>query len=196
MSDFMADIADEADLSAAPKDNDIQNVRDIAQEMLDLDTKIAERNKITAELQSRRSEIADRILVDAMMEFGLDSLGMPDANCDILLQPWARASIPKGWPDDQRKESFDYLESIDAGDLVKNTVTFNFGRGDHNIMKSFLEAVKQLEEAPSPEIDTTVQHGTLTAFVKRQLAEGQPLDLAKLGATVGNAVKIKMRKDK
>ena len=98
-------------------------------------------------------------------------------------------------------------------DIVRNVVEFSFGRGDSakvgvllEILDSdgfrdeFARLVHEVEpnrndlELPQPSIAQSVPWNTLTAFVKEQVEAGTVIDLKKLGATVGQVVKLKKRK--
>ena len=42
-------------------------------------------------------ELENVKIPDAMDEMGVDSVGCPDANCDVFLHDWLKANIAAGW---------------------------------------------------------------------------------------------------
>lgn len=198
---FFDDMAAEAaDLSTAPTEVGSARLRALGEELTRVDAEVEDLAEQLREKIARRTEILTRDMVALMQEVGQDKIGMPEAGVDLELHPFYSANIAADWESERREAGFRYLESVDAGDLIKNVVAFQFGRSQHNFVRVFLEAVRALEfEAglvPEPTVSMSVHAGTLTAWLREQTQAGEVVDLEKIGGTVGQVVKIKKRKDK
>lgn len=220
MSDFMSQLAAEAadvSLSSVPSEEGMTRLRKMGEELVDTDRQIREAEALVKRLSERRLALQHREMPDLMAEIGQDKIGLPHAGeygVDLVAEPYAKASISAEWEAERIQAGFEHLELLGAGDLIKNMVNFQFNRGDHEIVKAFLSAIRSDEfvelvqrqtneeltfETPHPDVKMSVPWNTLTSFVKdwvsREHDETDPvIDLEKLGATVGIIVKIKPRK--
>jgi hypothetical protein len=132
-----------------------------------------------------------------MTEIGLTSITIePDGNLPgyvATASPYYKASISAEWPEEKRKEAFDYLEEIDAGDLIKTEVTVAFPREQRALALKFQKIAKQYGDAT---IKENVAWNTLTAWLREQVEEvGEIPQLDKIGGIVARIVKLKEKKD-
>lgn len=220
MSDLMAQLAAEAadvDMSSVPTEEGMASLRKMAMELVATDARVVQLERDLEAAKQRRLALAHREMPDLMARVGQDRIGLPDAGehgVDIVSEFYAKASISAEWDPDRIQAGFDHLDELGAGDLIKNVVSLQFNRGDHEMVKAFLAALRTDEfadlvrrstnedvafELPDPDVKMSVPWNTLTSFVKewqgREHDEEDPvMDLEKLGATVGIIVKIKPRK--
>jgi len=132
-----------------------------------------------------------------MAEIGLTSMTLePDGNLPGYIataSPYYKASISAEWPDEQRMEAFKYLESEDAGDLIKTEVTVAFPREQRKAALQFQKIARKYGDAT---IKEAVAWNTLTAWLKDQVEEhGYMPQLDKIGGMVARIVKLKEKKD-
>lgn len=195
MSQLEAEAA--ADLSSAPSDAGMARLTKLGTRMAELQTRIDE---LDAELKANNIELYElrtKTMVDLMHELHSDHLGLPEAGYDVVLQQFCHANIKADWSEEQREAGFAELDRLEAGDLVKNTITIVFGRNMAAERAEWLEKVRGLNlsfDPPEMKEARAVQWNTLTAFVKEQVKKGTVLDLEKLGATVGHEVVLNKRK--
>jgi len=189
----------------APKEDESNKLREIGIRLYTVDKEIAD---LEAQLKAKtaiKTEIQQHELPDYMKKISQDKIGLPEFQVDLVMEAYYHANIKAEWPEEQRKAGFDYLEELNAGDLIKTQVVFLFGRKDMKKVKWLLAFIKTVqhyltevggtpEDIPDPTVSMAVPWNTLTAFVKEQVTAGKKLDLEKLGATVGSIVKIKPRK--
>jgi len=228
MSDFMAQLAAEAadvDLSTVPTEEGMTRLRQLGEELVETDRKIREAEAQVKTLTERRMALAHREMPDLMAEIGQDRIGLPNAGehgVDLVSEPYAKASISAEWEAERIAAAFEHLELLGAGDLIKNVVSLQFNRGDHEQVQGFLAALRTEEfttivldvlrerqpegtnedvafDLPHPDVKMSVPWNTLTSYVKEWVSrdhdETDPvMDLEKLGAVVGTIVKIKPRK--
>ncbi len=127
--------------------------------------------------------------------------------------PFFAANIAADWPPEKRDEAFAYIESLGYGELIKTFVSFAFPRELQPAVSSFLKVIKSLTlvatvkvggkkrrlkyKVPTPTIERTIAHGTLTKWLREQVEdEAKMPDLEKIGGFVGNIADVKPVKEK
>lgn len=195
--DFLSSLESEAaDLSTVPTDAGAARLRIAASKMVALEK---QKESLEAQLKATNVELFEtktRTLPDLFAEIGTDIIGVPDSGVDVKVVPYVHANIAADWDDEKKNAAFEHLESVGGGDIVKNTVTVVFTRGQYDELLEWIEKVKGLNlpfDPPDMTVAKTVPWNTLTAFVKEQVGRGTVLDLEKLGATVGSIAKIQKR---
>lgn len=164
-------------------------VRQLAHEM----ARMGELEKLLEDSRARVTDLSQRVVPDALDAAGVDRVGLPELGVDVRLEPWTRAVLPKD--PNARARGLGWLVSNGHGDIIKNDVSLSLGRGAHN------EALSLVQELSSrfPEAKVTcredVHHMTLTAFVREQLAKGEPVPLDDLGAAVGRVARVVKREE-
>lgn len=120
----------------------------------------------------------------------MDDIGMTEfrlSNGDkIAVKMEFHASIPK-----RNKESaFAWLREHELGDLIKNEVTVQFGKGEDDT--AALEYRLLIDRWPDHPVsqDTTVHASTLKALVKEQFEAGAPLPEELFGIFIINRASI------
>lgn len=166
--------------------------RDLEQTIVDLESRLKEaKSDLNTLYQSQLPELMDKA--------GVDQIGIP-ANgnsppMDFQLKPFYAASIAASWPDAKKDAAFDYLKSVDAGDLIKTKVEASLPKGDLTKAEELVKAATAL--GITTKVSLSVHAQTLTAWL-RDLADKGKLppqsDLEKIGGTVGRVVKPRDRK--
>ena len=184
--------------AAAPKEGQLQAIRDAGAQLRDAEREKADIEERLRETNQKIQELQFKKLPDLMHEAGIDRLGLPAHGnlpaCDAKLQPFYRANIAADWPPEKRQEAFNWLEDHGHGDLLKVSVTVQFGRGD-------LDKARELEGklaamGMQPSIGMSVPWTTLTAWLKEQVEKYHSTPpLETIGGTVGSIVKLIARKD-
>lgn len=110
------------------------------------------------------------------------------------LKPYYSANIAGSWNEEKRSAAFNYLESLEAGDLIKTQLSVSLPQGcwdQAQLLASLIEA-----QGFQPEVKQSVPHTSLTAWLKEQVERHNfTPDLAKIGGAVGRVVKISVEKD-
>lgn len=156
-------------------------------------------------------ETEHKTLPDLFNDVGIDKLGLPaEGNLpayDADLSPYYKASISAEWPEEKRAEAFKWLDDNNHGDIIKSAYVILLPRGARTIALALEKAIKGLKARlpgkktlQKVDVDYVVKlevpWNTLTAFVKEQVEKGEAPPLDVLGATVGEIVKLKPRKEK
>ena len=189
----------------APDEKESLRLTQLGRELYEVDKAIADAEALIKLKTVRKIELTMKELPDYLKSIHQDKIGLPEFEVDLVLENYYHANIKADWPPEKREEAFKYLEEIGSGDLIKTEVVFLFGRKDLKKVRwlqAFIETLKHYltqvggepADIPEPTVGMAVPWNTLTAWVKEQLEGGLAVDLDKVGATVGQVVKIKPRK--
>ena len=106
----------------------------------------------------------------------------------VSYKPFYAANISK----DRQEEAFNWLRDNGHGELIKNTVSVQFGKGQDEVATDLIFNLEQ--QGMYPDQKQKVEPMTLKAFVAEQLGKGNALPMETFGVYVGNKVKIKKGK--
>jgi len=210
---FAKDATGPLDLSSAPSDQQTSNLRRRCQELVDAEARLARAETLVEAIKARRTLLATRLLPEMMDAAQTDTIGLPEAGVDVVVQPFVAASIPKDWDDARREQAFQVLENLGGGSLVKAALAVDFPKEDLATAQELRSAValflkqKYGNRPPPPVVlDMSVHHGTLTSWLRGELearaeraADGlnvPAVDFSEIGATIGRICKVKKRREK
>lgn len=189
--------------SDAPRisEDKLEKLRDAVRRKRDLECEIADREEKQREQRARLMKMEHDELPALFMSAGVDHVGLPrEGNhpaYDATLRPYYKASISSEWPEEKQLAGIAVCEKLGWGDLVKNVVTIELGRGDNRTFKKVASALRKLKVGFS--VRRAVPWNSLTAAVRERYEDGEPLgdaELRALGATVGSIVRLTERKEK
>lgn len=189
----------------APDEKESRRLTELGRELYAVDQAIQQAEALIKLKTARKLELTMKELPDYLKSIHQDKIGLSEFEVDLVMENYYHANIKADWPSEKREEAFTYLEDIGSGDLIKTEVVFLFGRKDLKKVRwlqAFIETLRHYlakvggepADIPEPTVGMTVPWNTLTAWVKEQLEGGLGVDLEKVGATVGQVVKIKPRK--
>ena len=118
-----------------------------------------------------------------MQELGLESLTLKDGSA-VKVKQLVQASIPVR----HRETAFQWLRDRGHGDLIKNQISAEFGKGEDQSAGKFIDNIKSLGYEPKQKV--WVEPMTLKAFVREQIAEGVDIPMETFGIFVGAETKI------
>ena len=98
-----------------------------------------------------------------MQELGLESLTLKDGSA-VKVKQLVQASIPVK----HRETAFQWLRDRGHGDLIKNQISAEFGKGEDQSAGKFIENIKSLGYEPKQKV--WVEPMTLKAFVREQIS--------------------------
>ena len=90
---------------------------------------------------------------------------------------------------DKIDEALDWLRNNNHGDLIKNTVSIDYARGEDNAAEKMKQDLRTQGQSFTDK--TGVHPQTLKAFVREQTESGKNLPLDLLGAHIGQKTIIK-----
>ena len=194
--DFAAMVQEDIKRELALAPDKLEYLRNKVIEKRDLDQEITELEELLSKKKIARRNMEREVLPTLFLEAGVPLLGL-DAKgnqpaCTYELKEYYYANISAEWEESRREDGFECLEKMKLGDLIKNNIEVNFGRGEDKISKKVQAALKKLKVPFT--IKRKVQWNTLTSAVKEHYENDKPLtdtQIRLLGADVGYIVKLK-----
>jgi hypothetical protein len=155
-----------------PAEEDLETLNLLVQEILDLEQGIEEHQNAINLASLRLKQVQEELIPEIMTRTRMKILGMEDGSA-LEIKDEVYASIPK----DRTNEAFKWLREHKFGDLIKNTLTIRFGKGQDKLVKGIVTFVTK--SGLSPDRKEEVHHQTLKAWVKERLEAGEiiPKDL-------------------
>lgn len=190
----LMDEIDKDTMEQVPEDK-LQYLRDRIAQVRELDGRIVDVENQLSELKKERQDLIFDKLPTLFMQVGLSQLKIvAQGNLpayDAKLEDHFHANIQSGWTEDRKQAALAWVNKHHMGDIIKTTLTMEFGLGQNKIVKKVLAALKKIKITPLRE--DTIPWQTLTAMVKERHKAGRPLsdvDLRTIGAKVSKIVKL------
>jgi hypothetical protein len=180
----LEDIANEF---STVKDDDLSKVASLVRQQLQLELAVLEIEEILKRTKRNLEEISGQLLPAALGEYGLSELTMADGS-KLSVQTVVSASISK----ERQPDAHDWLRDHGHGDLIKNTVSVTFGRGQDDAAKDVVRVLQS--NGLDPEQKEAVHPSTLKAFVKEQIEKGSEIPSEMFGIFIGQKTVIKKGK--
>jgi hypothetical protein len=199
MEDILSELADS--IESMPSDEEMARLRTLCVEMVEKQREADETEAKLKDLKREIYELQHKKIPEVSAEIGMDRVGLPDLNVDVVVAPYYKANISSSWDEDRRQAAFDYLTEIEVGDIIRTEVSYSLGpesmelaEAIHTAVVEYASRMNDPQNVPEPKIGMGVPWNTLTSVVRELTEKGEPLDLEKIGATVGQVAKIKERK--
>jgi uncharacterized small protein (DUF1192 family) len=149
----------------------------IEKEIADLETTLSERKEALRNLTDER-------IPEALREIGMNKFEMSDGSV-IEVKPFYSASIAA----DKRGEAYEWLRAHGYDDIIKNTVSVQFGRGDDGAAGELIGIIRQ--QGLMPDQAEKIESQTLQAWVREMVEQGTEFPSELFGAYTGFKAKIK-----
>lgn len=151
-------------------------------------SKLADRKQqLESELDTVNGDmrrIQEQDIPALMAELGMKKFTLEDGS-EVKVAPFYSASISK----ERQDEAFGWLNENGFGDLIKNTVTAKFGKGQDDQAMSLLRNL--VANGFNAETAKKVEPQTLKAWVKEQFEQGNNVPTDLFGVYVGQKATIK-----
>jgi len=175
----------ESEADALKVGNDqLSGISALARRAKQIEKEIADQEDTLKELKSQFRKITEEALPEALAELGMTSFRMEDGS-SIDIKPFYSASISEA----RRAEAFQWLRDHGFDDIIKNTVSVRFGRGEDELCTRLLGLLGQ-QGYPAEQTEK-IEPQTLKAWVKERIEKGQPVDTELFGVFVGQKAVIK-----
>lgn len=162
--DFESDARDGLETSGTTS----QKVLDLVKEMVDLEKKIGDLSVQLEALQKKKKEVEELKLPLAMDEANISELKLATGQ-KLSLKPIIATSIPK----ENEGQAYDWMRDNNYGDLIKRTVSSDFGRGEDQKASELIELLTK--QGFSVKDKSGVHFQTLQAWGKEQYNKGVTL---------------------
>ncbi len=161
----------------------IKSITDKCHQLQDLQKQYKEKEDELSKLKSKVRDYEERVIPEMMQEAGVSKIKLKDGT-EVEVKPFYAAKIPESRID----EAFGWLRSNGYEDLIKNTVTANFNRGQDNQVSELIKVCEEHGFAYSKK--EKVEPMTLKAFVREQVEGGKKVPFDLFGVYIANKTKI------
>ena len=175
----------ESDTRATPSigDNSLKEMSDLCAEQAAIEDEIKQLEEQLKAKSKAARKLSQEIIPAKMQELGLESLTLKDGSA-VKVKQLVQASIPVR----HRETAFQWLRDRGHGDLIKNQISAEFGKGEDQSAGKFIDNIKSLGYEPKQKV--WVEPMTLKAFVREQVEKGKELPFDLFGVYIANKAKL------
>ena len=143
----------------------LSNVSDLASKIIQMENKVSFLEEELKSSKKQLLELTDQDLPAAMEEINMESFTLSDGS-EVKVVPTYGGTIRA----DDRPQAHQWLRDHGYGDIVKNTISANFGMGEDNLAKDFYQSA--LDKGFQVDKKEAVHPMTLKSFVKEMTENG------------------------
>jgi len=169
-------------------DNGVRTIAELATSVKKTTAQILNlENQLKKEKENLR-QLTDEDLPDMLFSLGVQSFKLHDGS-EVTVKQTYGAHINL----ENKDAAHHWLRENGYGDLIKNHITCEFGRGEDEAASKFIEVANTLAKI-APKQKTDIHSSTLKAFVKESLQAGVDIPTDLFGVFTGNRATIKQGK--
>jgi hypothetical protein len=165
-------------------DEQVSGIAGLARRAKLLEKEIADLEEALSERNDQYRKLTEQTIPEAMAESGMKKFVMEDGS-SIDIKPYYGASIAKA----RQSEAYQWLRDHGFDDIIKNTVSVRFGRGEDELSARLLNLLGAngypFEQAQK------IEPQTLKAWVKERVEKGEVVDTELFGVFIGQKAVIK-----
>jgi len=166
------------------KNEDLSSVGALAKRAKELEKEIEELDSTVSERKNQLRKLQEETIPAMLQELGMSDFTMADGS-KITVKPFYSASIKE----ENRAQAYEWLREHGFDDIIKNTVSVQFGRGEDGLCDTLLN---QLREQNYPvQQAQKIEPQTLKAWVREQVERGSEFPTELFGVFVGQKATIK-----
>lgn len=141
-----------------------------------------------AELAEEKRKISQEKIPNFMNSLGFSELKLKDGS-SVEVKPVIKCSIPK----EQKEKTLEWMRENNSGDLIKNELILELGKGDDEIAAQIIKEVAE-KFGKMMNREENVHWQTLNAWAKEQIANGVQLPSDLFSLFMFSEAKIKAPK--
>lgn len=165
-------------------DDQVSGIAGLAKRAKLLEKEIAEAEDSLKEKAEQYRKLTELTIPEAMAEAGMKKFVMEDGSM-IDVKSFYSASISKA----RQAEAFEWLRKHGMDDIIKNTVSVRFGRGEDELCARLL-GLLGTQGYPAEQAEK-IEPQTLKAWVKERIEKGLLIDSELFGVFIGQRATIK-----
>jgi len=165
-------------------DEELQGISALAKRAKVLQKEVEDLEAVTKERKDQLCKLTEQAIPEALAETGMRGFVMEDGS-KVELKDFYSASISAA----RKAEAFQWLRDHKMDDLIKNTVSVKFGRGEDELCSRLLE-ILGTQGYPAEQTEK-IEPMTLKAWVKEQTERGNEFPMDLFGAYIGQKAIIK-----
>jgi hypothetical protein len=165
-------------------DDQLAGIAGLAKRAKVLEKEIEELDVVLKERKDSMRKLLEETIPAALQELGMRSFTMEDGS-KIDIKPFYGASIPEA----RRAEAYEWLREQGFDDIIKNTVSVRFGRGEDELCETLLNLLRE-KSFPAEQAEK-IEPQTLKAWVREMTEQGNEFPTELFGAYIGQKATIK-----
>ena len=165
-------------------DQSLSSVSALGKRAKNLEKEINDLEQSLKERKENYRKLTEEVIPEALTELGMKGFTMEDGS-QITIKPFYGASIPEA----RRAEAYQWLRENGFDDIIKNTVSVRFGRGEDELCARLLNLLSETGY-PADQAEK-IEPMTLKAWVKEQVERGNEFPSELFGAYIGQKAIIK-----
>jgi len=162
----------------------LNTVAGLARQIRDQEKIIAELDRQLKEKKKSLLKLTDEDLPSVLAEMGISSFSLDDGSTVDVKNTYGASILV-----DNRPKAYDWLRENGYDDIIKNTVSSTFGRGEDDRANAFTAFAQK--EGYFVNQKTEIHPQTLRAFVKERCEAGDEFPMDLFGAYIGQRAIIK-----
>ena len=166
------------------EDDQISGIAALARRAKSLEKQIGDAEDVLKGHKEQYRKLTEETIPEALSELGMTSFRMEDGS-SIDIKSFYSASISEA----RRAEAFQWLRDHGFDDIIKNTVSVRFGRGEDELCNRLLGMLGQ--QGFPAEQSEKIEPSTLKAWVKERVTRGEQFPMELFGAYIGKKASIK-----
>ena len=161
----MSDINFEEDQQQVIEKADVDTLASYCRELQTYEEEIAELEEQIKKKREKADKISSEIIPNMLAEQGISSLKLADGS-SVDVRKSYNCTIKK----DEMESAYNWLRENQLGDIIKNEVSVQFGRGEDNKAEQLLNLAAQ--EGYEPSQKSKVEPMTLKALYRERVEAG------------------------
>ena len=147
------------DITTYKTEDTLDQIKGLCNGLKTLNEEIKEAEQHLDHLVNKRKHIEESLLPDLFSEAGISDITMDDGRKVVLKEFYVGSMKNPG--------TTEWLDRNGFGDLIKNTLTINFGRGENSLSKELKDYL--IEKGLGYSDKEAVHHATLRSFINEQI---------------------------
>lgn len=187
LDEMAEDSAIESKKSLSTDNAGLKTIAELAEKIQSQEQQIANTEEDLKKQKEELRKLQNEELPMLMQEIGFKKFELEDGSSVNIKEIYA-GSISQA----NKEKAFNWLRQNKFDDIIKNTVTTAFGKGEDTAAKNFMDIAEQAGYTPVQK--TEVHPQTLKAFIKERVEGGDEFPMELFGAYIGYKAEIKKSK--
>jgi len=165
---------------------DLQRLQSLAGMQMAIEDELAEAEAVVDGIKKRLRLYKEQVVPQLFDDAAIKKLTLAD---DSVVKITSRFGAKIEMDDEE--EAYEFLESVDSLDIVKNTFTITFPKEKEKEVRKFIRDLKRRKVQLDWELKRAVHPSTLASWVKERVTHGLPLDFELFNVVDMRTAKIK-----
>ena len=187
LNEMAEDSAIESKKSLSTDNPALKTIAELAEKIQSQEQQVADTEEKLKKQKEELRKLQNEELPMLMQEIGFKKFELEDGSSVNIKEIYA-GSISQA----NKEKAFNWLRENKFDDIIKNTVTTAFGKGEDTAAKNFMDIAEQAGYTPVQK--TEVHPQTLKAFIKERVEGGDEFPMELFGAYIGYKAEIKKSK--